>query len=158
MTPISQKLLVRAPLASAHRLLQAFLDAHPAPKGSGARVVLRAGEAAQPAIVVLQTVRRPQDMTPHYKVHWEADGRGPFPVFDGLLTVGGDEDYNAFWLTLEGVYVPPGGIAGQVFDAMIGRHIAEATARGLLTQIRDAGEGLFAAEERAKHSAHPSER
>jgi hypothetical protein len=157
VTPIAEKLLVRAPLASAHRLLQAFLDGHPAPKGAGARIVLRAGEAAQPALVVLQQVRRPQDMTPFYKVHWEAEGRGPFPVFDGILTVGGDEDYNAFWLTLEGVYVPPGGVAGQVFDAVIGRRIAETTARGLLEQIRSAAEALFAAEERAK-GVHSSER
>lgn len=158
MTPIAEKLLVRAPLASAHRLLHAYLDAHPAPKGTGARIVLRAGEATQAAIVVLQAVRRPQDMTPHYKVHWSAEGGGPFPVFDGVLTVGGDEDYNAFWLTLEGVYVPPGGVVGQVFDAVIGRRIAEATARGLLAQVRDGSEQFFNAEERAKQSAHPSER
>jgi len=158
MSSIDEKVLVHAPLASAARFLERYMAAHAAPAGNAALVTLRAGELEKGAVVSLVAARRPGDMTPRYAIHWESEQPGPYPVFDGELTVAGDEDYNAFWLTLEGVYVPPGGIAGQVFDAMIGRHIAEATARGLLTQIRDAGEGLFAAEERAKHSAHPSER
>lgn len=157
MTPIAEKQLVRAPLGAAHRLLQAFFAAHPAPKGAGARVTLRAGDAAQSALVVLQQVHRPQDMTPHYKVHWEAEGGGPFPVFDGELSVGGDEDYNAFKLQLAGVYVPPGGLAGQVFDTVIGRRIAEETARRLLAEIGTTVETLFAQEELAK-SGHANER
>ena len=157
MTPIAEKQLVRAPLASAHRFVHAFMADHRAPKGNGARVTLRAGDAAQPAIVVLQAVHRPQDMTPHYKVHWEAESGGPYPVFDGELTIGGDEDYNAFWLDLNGVYTPPGGLAGGLFDAVIGRRIADATARGLLAEIRTTIENLFAAEERAK-TLQPSER
>jgi hypothetical protein len=157
VTPIAEKQLVRAPLASANRLLQGFLAANPAPKGAGARVLLRAGDAAQPALIVLQPAHRPQDMTPHYKVHWAAESGGPFPVFDGELSVGSDEDYNAFWLVLNGVYAPPGGIAGQLFDAVIGRRIADGTARGLLEEMRVAIESAFAEEERLK-GAQPSER
>jgi hypothetical protein len=151
MTPIAEKQLVRAPLASAHRLLHAFFAAHPAPKGAGARVTLRAGDAKQAALVVLQQVHRPQDMTPHYKVHWEAESGGPFPVFDGELIVGGDEDYNAFWLRLAGVYVPPGGLAGALFDTAIGKRIAEETSRTLLAEIAAAIEDRFAREELAKN-------
>jgi hypothetical protein len=157
MTPIAEKHLVRAPLGAAHRLLQAFFAAHPAPKGAGARIALRAGDATQAAIVVLQQVHRPQDMTPHYKVHWEAEGGGPFPIFDGELIVGADEDYNAFWLQLAGVYVPPGGVAGQLFDSVIGRRIAEETSRRLLTEIAAAMEQGFAREELSKNG-HASER
>ena len=47
-------------------------------------------------------------MTPHYTVHWESEKAGPFPEFDGELTVHGDEDYNAFWLVLKAVTRRPG--------------------------------------------------
>ena len=152
MTAIVEKELVHAPLASANTFLQAFFAAHPAPKGPGARVLLHAGDTTQSAIVCLQPAHRPEDMTPRYKVQWEAEGGGPYPVFDGELTVGGDEDYNAFWLVLDGAYAPPGGVAGQVFDAVIGRRIAATSARGLLSEIRIEIEALFAAQESAKRS------
>src|ERR1700734_2836318 len=97
MTSIVEKELVHAPLASADRLLQAFFAAHPAPEGPRARIMLRAGDAAQPAIVELTQAHRPQDMTPRYAIHWEAEGGGLYPNFDGELSVEADEDYNAFW-------------------------------------------------------------
>jgi hypothetical protein len=152
MTSIVEKELVHAPLASADRLLQAFFAAHPAPDGAGARIVLRAGETAQPAIVGLERVHRPEDMTPRYAIHWEAEGGGPYPDFDGELSVDADEDYNTFWFVLNGTYEPPGGVAGQLFDAAIGRRIAEATARGLLSEMRVETETLFAAQERTKRA------
>jgi hypothetical protein len=151
MTPIAAKQLVRAPLGSAHRLLQAFFAANPGAKGARARVKLRAGDASQSAVVMLRQVHRPQDMTPHYNVHWEAESGGPFPVFDGELTIGADEDYDAFWLELHGVYAPPGGLAGQLFDSVIGRRIADETSRRLLGEIAAAMERGFAREELAKN-------
>jgi hypothetical protein len=132
--------------------LKAFLAEHAAPNGEGARVLLHAGEAAQPAIVSLHPAHRPADMTPRYKVHWEAERHGPYPVFDGELTVGADEDYDAFWLVLDGSYAPPGGIVGEVFDAVIGHRIAMASARSLLTDMRTQIEARFAAQELAKRS------
>jgi len=152
MTSIVEKDLVHAPLASADRLLQAFFAAHPVPEGAGARIVLRAGESAQPAIVGLTRAHRPQDMTPRYAIHWEAEGGGLYPNFDGELSVEADEDYNAFWFVLNGTYVPPGGVPGQLFDAAIGRHIAEATARGLLNEMRVETEAIFAAQESTKRA------
>jgi hypothetical protein len=152
VTAIVEKELVHAPLGSAQTFLQAYFAAHPAPKGEGARILLRAGDAAQSAIVTLQPARRPADMTPRYRVHWEAEDGGPYPVYDGELTIGADDDYNAFWLVLDGAYQPPGGVAGQLFDAVIGRRIAAASARGLLTEMRAEIEALFGAQERAKPS------
>jgi hypothetical protein len=152
MTAIVEKELVHAPLASADRFLKAFLADHPTTNGEGARVFLHAGDTAQPAIVSLQLAHRPEDMTPRYKVHWEAEGGGPYPVFDGELTVGADEDYDSFWLVIDGGYAPPLGIAGQMFDSVIGRRIATASARGLLAEMRKAIEVRFAAQELAKRS------
>lgn len=153
MTEIVEKEPVKAPLASAHVLLAAFFAAHPGPNGDGARVLLRAGDVAQAAIIHMEGAHRPADMTPRYRVHWEADGGGPYPVFDGELRIGADEDYNAFWLILEGTYHPPGGVAGQVFDRVIGHRIAAASARNLLTEMRTEIEAAFAAQERAKPKA-----
>jgi hypothetical protein len=151
MTTIAGKKLVHAPLASANALLQAVLGAHPAPSGTGARFVLRAGEAEQPAIVTLHPLHRPEDMTPRYGVHWEAEGGGRFPIFDGELVIGADEDYNSFFLVLDGTYVPPGGVPGYVFDAVIGHHIAQEAMHGLLDEICAEAERRFADAESAKH-------
>lgn len=150
MSTIMEKELVHAPLGSANSFLQTFFANHTVPNSEGARIVLHAGEGAQAAVVSLQPAHRPEDMTPRYRVHWEAEGGGPFPVYDGELTIGADNDYNAFWLVLGGAYAPPGGAAGQLFDAVFGHRIAVSSARGLLTDMRAEIESLFAAQERAK--------
>lgn len=150
MTEIVEKEPVAAPLASAHDLIAAFFSTHPAPNGDGARVILHAGDVAQSAIIRLESAHRPADMTPRYRVHWEPEAGGPYPVYDGELRIGADEDYNAFWLILEGSYEPPGGVAGQVFDNVIGHRIAAAVARNLLTEMRTEIEATFEARERAK--------
>jgi hypothetical protein len=150
MTAIVEKELVHAPLASANSFLETFFATHAAPKGEGARILLHAGEAAHSVIVTLQPAHRPEDMTPRYRMHWEAENGGPYPAYDGELSIGADEDYDAFWLVLDGAYAPPGGPAGKVFDVVIGRPVAAASAHGLLTEIRAEIEVLFSAQERAK--------
>lgn len=150
MSRITEKELVHAPLASAGDFLEAYFEGHAAPAGDGARVTLRAGETAHTAIVTLTPAHRPEDMTPRYHVHWEAEGGGPYPVYDGELHIGADNDYNAFWLVLEGSYAPPGGPAGLLFDVVVGRGIAAASARGLLADIRTVIESFFATQEHAK--------
>lgn len=155
MTNVSDTVFVRAPLSSAARLLSQFFDANATADGLGAHVLLTAGDIQQPAVIAMTPVHRPADMTPHYLVHWEADGGGPFPAFDGELVVGSDEDYNTFVLRLDGRYAPPGGAAGRVFDAVIGRHLAESTVRTLLQQIAATIESHFNREESLKH-VHPA--
>jgi hypothetical protein len=150
MTIITDKTLVHAPLASASAFLQAVLAAHPAPGGSGARILLRAAQAEQSAIITLHPLHHPEDMTPRYGVHWEAEGGGRFPIFDGELVIEADEDYNTFFLVLNGTYVPPGGLPGYVFDAVIGHRIAQEAAHGLLNEIGTETERRFAEQEAAK--------
>lgn len=152
MTEIAEKILVTAPLGSAARLLAHFMEQHPGPNGS-ARLTLRFRDLEAPALVSLTPDRQPGDMTPRYRVHWEAAEGAHYPVFDGALTVGGAEDYNAFWLILNGGYEPPGGIVGKVFDAVVGHKVAEETARGLLADMRDAIERDVAREEAQKPHA-----
>ncbi len=153
MSRISERVLVHAALPAADRLLSTFIAANPAPGGEGARVILHAANLSEPAIITVAASRRPGDMTPRYAVRWKAEGGGAFPEFDGSLLVEADEDYDAFWLVIEGAYAPPGGLAGQMFDAVVGNRIAVATTRDLLLAIRDAIEDVFAQEERRK--LHP---
>jgi hypothetical protein len=152
VSDIDEKVLVHAPLASAARFLDRYFTKHAGPKGDGARVELRAGDLSKHAVVTLVPEHRPGDMTPRYIVHWEAEEPGPYPVFDGVLTVAGDEDYNTFWLVLDGAYKPPGGIAGGLFDALVGHRIAETVTHGLFDAIRSEIEAGFAEEERAKRA------
>jgi hypothetical protein len=150
MSSIDEKVLVHAPLASAARFLERYMAAHAAPAGNAALVTLRAGELEKGAVVSLVAARRPGDMTPRYAIHWESEQPGPYPVFDGELTVAGDEDYNAFWLVVDGTYKPPGGLVGQVFDALVGHRIAETVTRGLGNAVRSEIETMFAEEEQRK--------
>jgi hypothetical protein len=146
MATVSEKDLVLVPLASAEPFLRTFFAVHPGPENASARLALRAGKAAYPVIAAIERVRRPDAMTPCYSIHWESEGDGPYPAFDGELTVDADEDYNGFWVVLTGAYVPTGGAAGQLFDAALGNRIARSTARALLRQMRVEIEALYRAQ------------
>lgn len=149
MSAISAKELVHAPLASADRMLNAFFAAHPGPEGA-ARIILHARDLQRPAVVTLRSAHRPGDMTPRYAVHWEPEGGGPYPVFEGFLGVGASDDYDEFFLTLEGEYEPPLGLAGKMFDVVLGNRIAGETARALLADVTREIEARVAQEEAAK--------
>jgi hypothetical protein len=84
-----------------------------------------------------------------WSVHWKPKA-GPYPEFDGELTVRADETYASSLLELRGAYRPPGGIAGAAFDAAIGNRIARATAQSLLERLGAELESRYAAEEKSK--------
>lgn len=150
MSTIAERQLVAAPLPSADRFLTSFMRANAVSGGSAARLVLRSGEFAEAAIVTIVRVHVSGEMTPHYAIHWESQNGGAFPVFDGKLSVESDVDYERFWLVINGEYVPPGNVAGAMFDAVLGNRIAAATTRNLLASIRDSIETAYAREEREK--------
>lgn len=85
-----------------------------------------------------------------WKIHWTPAEGGPYPDFDGELTVRADEDYPTSILELTGSYRPPLGVPGAIFDAVLGKRIAEATARELLRTIGENMEARYRAEEAAK--------
>ena len=150
MSTIQTKQIVSAPLASAGRLLQIFIDAHEANPSGGVKLLLHARNLERDAIVTLVPAHRPQDMTPRFTVHWESAEGGPYPVFDGILTIEAADDYDVFKLALEGTYQPPMGLAGKAFDAVIGNRIAEQTARELLSEMAGVMEARVQDEEAAK--------
>lgn len=68
-------------------------------------------------------------------ITWEPEGGGPFPQFDGVLRLGPGENPDGCCVLLEGAYDPPFGVVGDLFDAVVGRHIARMTVRNLLDEI-----------------------
>jgi hypothetical protein len=87
-----------------------------------------------------------------WSVRWTPVGGGPYPDFDGELTVRAGEDYTAAVLELKGTYRPPGGVAGAAFDAVAGGRIAAATAQHLLEDVGNEMEARYRREEAEKRS------
>lgn len=75
-------------------------------------------------------------------LRWKPQGDGPYPTFNGALTIhplsGGTE------LELKGEYEPPFGTLGAAFDAVAGNRAARATARALLGELKGELEREFA--------------
>lgn len=80
--------------------------------------------------------------------HWRAGSRW-LPDFGGTLRFG-IASYQETLLVLDGTYVPPLGRYGAIFDELIGRHVAAATASDLLSRVGMALE----ADERAFRAKH----
>jgi hypothetical protein len=76
-------------------------------------------------------------------IAWHPLGKGPVPSFSGTLGATPQTEATCT-LTIEGRYTPPGGIAGVVFDQLIGVRIANATIAALLEQFRRAIETDYA--------------
>ena len=75
-------------------------------------------------------------------LEWEPIGGGPFPSFKGSLKMhplGVETE-----MELRGEYTPPLGPVGELFDAMIGKKLADATAAALLGDIKSSLEEDFA--------------
>lgn len=86
-----------------------------------------------------------------WHIHWKPQA-GPYPEFDGELTVRADETYESARLELTGSYRPPGGALGAAFDWAAGSRIAGATARALLARLGDEMKSRYEADEKAKQS------
>ncbi len=70
-------------------------------------------------------------------ISWQPTGTGPLPSFEGSVTAT-ERSADTATLTVSGAYTPPGGIAGTLFDELIGVRIARATLAALLEQLREA--------------------
>jgi hypothetical protein len=71
-----------------------------------------------------------------YTIAWQPVEPGPFPAFAGTIFISpSDDEPSETIVTLDGHYHPPLGVAGDVFDALVGKHIAQASASDLLERI-----------------------
>ncbi len=68
-------------------------------------------------------------------VSWEPKDGGPYPRFDGTLSVAEDA-YGWSRIEIDGKYRAPFGVAGAAFDAAVGHQIAQNTATELLGELK----------------------
>jgi hypothetical protein len=106
-------------------------------------------ELTKGVIVNFGPATDPMHFDEPWRIHWKPQG-GPYPEFEGELTVRADETYETSRLELRGSYSPPGGIAGAAFDVVAGGRIASATAQALLRHIGDEMEEHYQRDEEAK--------
>jgi hypothetical protein len=157
MTRIDERHLVDCPYHFARSYLEEVLK--PLSVSRTERTIelsvpLGDGTLAKDVNVVFNVASDPRHFDEPWGIHWEPKGGGPYPTFDGTLTVRADETFDKSILELDGQYAPPLGAAGLLFDAVVGRRIAELTARGLLQRVGSALEARYRAEEAAKKAEH----
>jgi len=163
MSRLSERTLVHCSVNQAAAHLARYFKARGNSDGDVARLNLRAdvpGPGAKgtmrlerTAIATLVPRHAPGEMLPHYAVTWAPEHAGPYPTFSGDLAIENADDYQSFYLVLDGNYEPPLGAVGAAFDAVVGHRIAELTARNLLATIADSIEAGFLAVERTKSEA-----
>lgn len=100
-------------------------------------------------LVTFGAATDPMHFDQPWRIHWKPDG-GPYPEFDGELTVRADETYATSQLELKGSYEPPGGTLGAAFDWALGSRIASRTAQALLLRIGGEMESHYQRDEAAK--------
>jgi hypothetical protein len=112
-------------------------------------------DVSQDVIVVFSPAVDPMHFDQPWRIHWKPQ-TGPYPEFEGELTVRADETYETSLLELRGSYRPPGGALGAAFDWAAGSRIAAATAQALLHRIGDTMEARYRCDELAKESRNVS--
>jgi len=86
--------------------------------------------------IVVRLSDLPSNVIDHVMhVSWSAKGGGPYPTFFGSLTCL-PVTATSSRIEVEGIYTIPGGIAGQAFDAVVGRRIALTAAHSLLERLQ----------------------
>ncbi|MGB6985972.1 MAG: hypothetical protein WBD74_08395 [Candidatus Aquilonibacter sp.] len=110
---------------------------------------LSSAEITKDVTVAVSTAVDPNHFDQPWQLHWEPVS-GPYPSFDGTLTIRADEDYTTSILELQGNYKPPLGALGAAFDSMLGSRVAHETARELLQSIGERIEAKYNSEEAAK--------
>lgn len=137
MTNLFEKCQVHVPVERARELLAETLEGvmqGSDPALTRLSVSYPGGEVSKNVLVTYRKAIDPTRASAPWDVLWTPEGGGPFPDFDGALTIQPNADGTAM-LELHGAYIPPLGAAGVVFDAVLGSKIASATAQTLLAQI-----------------------
>ena len=78
----------------------------------------------------------PQGLDHGISVGWTPVGNAALPTFRGSLRITAETAKSSL-VVLDGDYEPPLGALGKVFDAVVGRRIAEATGDELLKTIAE---------------------
>ncbi len=151
-------------LACPYHLAQGYLDETFRDQGQDGRshvlqleVPVGGQHLVKNVLVEVSLGRDPMHMDHPWRVHWRPQGGGPYPAFDGELTVRAGEDYDRAVLEMTGSYRPPGGALGAAFDLIAGHELASATMRVLLGKIARDFEAHYQGDEAAKRSKRAAE-
>jgi hypothetical protein len=150
MSGIHEYETARCTFSAVPEYIQAYVDSH-ATDGSNILLELRTplGDVMLERDVLATLAPLPHcDGYERMQIHWVPKETGPYPSFEGILNVS-DEGAGLCRIDLDGAYQPPFGPAGALFDAAVGKHIAENTVRELLKEVKR----FFEAAEREKFSA-----
>jgi hypothetical protein len=96
----------------------------------------KAGELTRQVTVTIGDPDRKRALT-RIPVSWRVPHSDAFPVFQGFFEVQPLSSYEV-QIALLGYYHPPFGVLGAVFDAVVGRKIAEVTIRHLVDEVANA--------------------
>jgi hypothetical protein len=153
MSQIFERRLVACPYNLAQGYLADMIGPRVSSPGSLALTLpLPGAELIKEVVVTYGAAIDPMHFDQPWSVHWKPKA-GPYPEFDGELTVRADETYASSLLELRGSYRPPGGVAGATFDAAVGNRIARATAQALLERLGTEMESRYARDEKSKAGA-----
>ena len=154
MSTLTELRVVRCPYHLAQRYLAQIIGA-PAASGQAGPLTLTLAlpgvELAKQVVVTYGSAVDPMHFDQPWHTHWKPES-GPYPEFDGELTVRADEDWESALLELKGTYEPPGGVLGAAFDWGVGSRIASATAQALLERLGSEIESRYTRDERSKQN------
>jgi len=144
MTVVRERVFIEAPYVQAVAAFERRLGLGPGESDGRFDLALVAplAEGREIARDVTATTKRipgTANFTSRYGISWSAGrtARGiPTPGFEGTITLRAGEDYDESELELDGRYQPPGGVAGKLFDDVVGRRVAHATLGSLLDGVR----------------------
>ncbi len=158
MSQLLERRVVRCP----YHLAQRYLADSVGPRaGSGAEGPLELTvsgpgiELTKSVVATFAPATDPMHFDQPWGLRWKPQS-GPYPEFEGELTVRADETYETSLLELRGSYRPPGGALGAAFDWAAGARIATATARELLARIGYEMESRYQRDEEAKQRSSAS--
>jgi hypothetical protein len=152
MSELLEAYVVRCPYHLAQRYLADSVGAQAA-SGEQRTLTLTAAvpgmELSRAVMVSFGSAADPMHFDQPWRIHWKPQS-GPYPEFEGELTVRADETYETSRLELRGSYRPPGGIVGAAFDLVAGGRIASSTAQALLRRLGNEMEARYQHDEQAK--------
>lgn len=154
MSHLSERRTIRCPYNLAQGYLRETVSARAESGERGLLTLTLSGpgiDLSKEVLVTFGAAVDPMHFDQPWRIHWKPQA-GPYPEFNGELTVRADETYKTSILELTGSYRPPGGALGAAFDWAAGSRIATLTAQTLLRQIADGMEARYHSDELAKQA------
>jgi uncharacterized membrane protein len=158
MSELLETRIVRCPYHLAQRYLADSVSALAESGEQGVLTLTAPGpgmELSKAVTVTFGSAIDPMHFDQPWRIHWKPQS-GPYPEFEGEVSVRADETYETSRVELRGSYRPPGGIAGAAFDLVAGGRIASSTAQAMLRRLGNEMETRYQHDEQAKRDSTTS--